>query len=601
MRRYHYLLSAAFLLALMAGCGGTTTFPAVAQRVFDLGPLPRTEKRAAALDTIDGALTDPAYPVVGGTIQGTELGLDATGRPVAWGLYSYAMPAGHGLGSLHVEASGEFYVALSNYNTNRWEWHGPYADAVDFTPAAGPMAYANPGSGNFYWAVATASGKSVQVIQSVVNHAGLQFRVPPPGEATIETATMTQPSLVQMPSNVVTAEPGAPVMAYLDTAATAPGGLGHQLKLAYYDGAAWQTRTVADTRLLCNPQIAFSGNQGYIVAGDTVALQTVAFVFDWEWQPSGEELVAAWPGGDQPVQIDIALSPIDGSLGVIHGYKGNQVLYSTRSGGTWTTDPPLPMTAGDGALGVSCAFAADGTPWAAYAHGLFKSQDLSLTSTLEIGSRTGVNWTFTPQPMDVGGENSNPVVVDLGFNTAGAPQLVFSSSRLASINIPFVGEYTPPTLTDVMYGSYDAGNWTYTRLFTSSFDSSLNIILMNMTMDLDMGPLCGWAGPDALWFNKVQGDVTIHFNLGGDPLYTFIDPDVPTALNYLERNGASFDPSANFTGQNGSSFSWSTESNIRAAAYIGTGTVNVEQIIQSGQPSATGDLVYWETLLPGGG
>jgi hypothetical protein len=598
MSRLRCVLATAVVLVLSASCGSGVGLPsATFANRFDLGPLPQAGKAVSTIATVDGATTDPLYPGPGHTVQGTQLGLNATGMPVAWAMYSYAMPAGDGLGSLNVLASGEFWVALSNYATGRWEWHGPFTEAASFLPASGPLNYTSP-SGNLYWAVASASGKTAQVLQSVVSHAGLQFHVPPAGEATIATATMTQPCLAQMPAGVPTAQPGAPIIAYLDRTAT-PTGTGHQLKLAHYDGAAWQTRDIAAGRLLCNPQIAFSGDQGYIVAGDTVSLQTVAFVFDWEWQFMAEEPVAPWPGGDNPVQFDMAVSPIDGSLGVIHGYKGNQVLYSARYGAAWLTDAPLPMTVGDGAMGVSCAFAADGTPWVAYAHGLFTSQDLSLASTLEIGTRTGGTWTITPQTLTADDEDgnpvaTNPVAADLSFNTAGEPQLVFSSSRLAHISIPFIGAYTPPTLTDVMYGSYSGGNWTYTRLFTSTFESDLNLIQLNLTMYLDMAPLCGWAGPDALWFNQVLGDVTVHFNIGQEPIYTFIDPEVPTFLHYSERNGASFDPSPNFTGQNGSGFSWGTASGVRAAAYTGTGTINVESIIQSGQPSATGDLLYWQ-------
>ena len=159
--------------ALILLCSGCTrqdtplTAPASPAGNHLLPVLPALDSRAVSTSaTVDGAGYDDCS--AGCTIDGTALVMAGPAQSFTWALFGCNIPPDYLPSGLEVEVdsvSGQFWVAVSDYNSGTWQWHGPYAHTAGVSPWERGVDMLSAGR-DFYWAVAVEGGMSLRLIES---------------------------------------------------------------------------------------------------------------------------------------------------------------------------------------------------------------------------------------------------------------------------------------------------------------------------------------------------------------------------------------------------------------------------------------------------
>lgn len=574
------------LLALpgLCACQGQERALLPQQPAWDVGPLPAAARRASAVDVINGADYDAAGP--GTTVAGTALLLNAAGIDYAWARYAFSVPAGEHVRNLSLDVqdvSGEYWVGLSNYAWNRWEWHGPYSVSGD-VPFNDPAAdYESPG-GVVYWVVLAARGHELRLNSSTVDHDQLSLRPAPQDESLAASGNCASPSLIHLPPVDPVFQAGAPLIAYLNLGSGSP-----KLYLAYYTFGGWQQQPVLLERDFGPPALRWLGTEGVIVAYDYTSGALVDIRFDEQLQLKSLTPIMSGPGlGFAALALDVGPG---GELGVAHAYAdatAGQVYCSENTGLGWQNSAALHEGDPVAALCFRYDPYAD-EPWLFFSHGTVDtSSTIIIRFTLEEGRRTAGEWNFTPfdYPDAI-------LTADLNFTDSGQPQLCFLAARDFSIDLPPLFSYTGTLIYDAVAAAKLGGTWGTTKVFTGSLTPDYDIPNDYVTLIMDAATEVGWAAENELAYAKISGAVDVDLNTQ-QPTGGTLEP----AIQYMVNPGTGFvnDARLSFTSP-GREFSWSPDvDGYAAAAFIKSGSIDPVALF-NGQLDQPGDLMYWRLMV----
>lgn len=588
---------AALSLLLLASCSGIVHLgdsPALQFPNQDIltapGALPQAPHVASASSVIDGddhdgcggsVTDDPPVAIV-----------DAAATPCSWTRYVYGMPEGGELRFIGVEVeevAGDYWVGLSDYGgTARWEWHGPYTASSLVFPAGQPADYLSP-SGNLYWVVLASGGSSLRMVSSTVSGDWLEpepvRRMPPPGQHLAAPGPAAHPSLVLMPEIEGVSEEGAPVIFYT-------GGEGDEANtcLAFYDGDDWQQRPLAPEGTLLIHPIARWTTQGGVIAAYNASTSLGAY-----GKPGLVNVMRTEPGWRVTEWQDIG-GPIDYALTQLAmdcDAAGEDVSivasYDTpfdQQGGFHMLTPQgthysAPLELGDKVAAAATAFDPAGGPTLAmYSMGTTDTDGTVLLDYMVTIQRFDDGWSFDTEWLDRG----EPVGLDLGYSSAGDPQLLMICGHDVALQSPPEIDTEATLRFDVSIGTWNGLYWGYLDLLTGSatVDHELHTIEVNIAAD------AAWTGPAALSCSTAAGIV----EYTADDGFAITAGALAVATHFYTDTGEGFAESPYFSGDPGLQFDWEDSAGGPCCAYIGAETVEIEVLLDV-YAHQTGDLLYW--------
>ncbi|MCB1216890.1 hypothetical protein KDL44_05830 [bacterium] len=409
----------------------------------------------------------------------------------------------------------------------------------------------------------------------------------PSGDDLVDDGQCISPDLLSCEAFTDYSEAGAPFLVYIrigDVEAPA------SLMLAWYGEAGWTTQEIGGgaqysaCQALLQPSLEGPPTP-VVLAHEVNGNRLVARYYDADWNFLSEKDAGSATGALTALSAELAA---DGELCAASAWAdgaGSTVLVSSSIGGAdFTSDTAYSGT--DTLGGISFRFdPVGGDPWLVYSHGTINTdQTLLLDFSLEVGRRSSGVWNF-----DTLATEGSPLLVDLGFRADNTPQLLFTSARDTTIEIPTQDPVTLSLLIDVYSAEYNGSAWDIQRAFESSFGVNFAKILSGLlTLELELAPAASWAAPDQLLYVLITGSVDISVATqqpeGGD---------LSSANQYMQRGaGHAYSDSAYYTGQSGRNFAWAEVLGQAACGYVRSSDVNVDNLL-AGNFSAAGELAFW--------
>jgi len=584
-------------LLLLVGCSGIARFgdsPALQFPSQDIlttpGALPQAPRAVSASTTVDGS----AHDGCGGSVtdQPPAAVIDAAAAPCSWARYVYGMPEGGELRFIGIEVEevlGGYWVGLSDYGgTARWEWHGPYTASSMITPNGEPGNYLSA-TGNLYWVVLATTGNSLRVISSTVSgdwpDPEQVRRVPPPGQHLAAPGPAAHPSLVVMPQIEGVSEEGAPVIFY-----TAGEGEDANTCLAYYDGDEWVQRPAAPEGTRLTRGIARWTTQGGVIAAYNASTGLGAIgkpgTVNVLRTDSGWCITeAGYVGGP----IDYALTQLamdsDQSGDYVAITRSYDTSFGQKCGFNMLT--PMgehfssPLELGDMVAAAAAAFDPTGGPTLAmYSMGTTDTDGTVLLDYMVTVQRFDDGWNHDSEWLDRGA----PVGLDLGYSSAGDPQLLMVCGHDVALESPPEIDTEATLRFDVSIGTWNGLYWSYLDLLTgtATVDYGMHEIEVDLAAD------AAWAGPAALSCSTAAGIV----EYTADDGFAITAGDLAVTTHFYTDDGEGYGESAYFTGDAGLQHDWEEGPGGPCCAWIGADTIDIEVLLDV-YAHQTGDLLYW--------
>ena len=417
----------------------------------------------------------------------------------------------------------------------------------------------------------------------------LKFYLPPGGDFVVDGGQCQNPSLVLMPAIPGISQAGAPVVVY-----TTLGGEGiSPLKLGYYGQSGWTTEDIGAGGDYSFPQALWlpgsEGNPGTgaVIVYNIEGLKVVELSFNEAWEHVATTDVAT--GDGTPARLALDRDPLTGQLGLAQSYNdlgSGTVQFSYRdAGGIWTTEPVADVT--DTLAGLDFRYdPTGGEPWLFYTHGtLLTTPTISLNYTLEQVRRSGGSWQ-----MSTIAHPDSPQQLELGFSSDGTPQLVFTSARDYTINIPTQDPITISLLFDVVTADYTGSSWNFDQSFESTFGISLDGFPPTaLILELNLASDTGWARPDEFLFTQSEGSIAID-------IVSYIPQDgaIDSSSVFMRRQGGgSYSETGYYGGAAGRSYSWAVAaSDDPVCAYVRSSAISAQDIL-NGDFALAGELAFW--------
>jgi len=580
-----------FLLACFAACSSTGPNPGESAPEFqpEIGPLPALPHMASESRIFDGVEYMAAGP--GLTDNPPTVELNAEGIHCSWALYAYGLPGTLTLDMLSIDVesvSDQFWVALPDYGTGHWEFHGPYTDDCLLPLAVDPEKYLSP-EDNFYWVVIAENRHSLSVVGSTVATTGFTtpvYYVPPPGVQEVFAGPATDPYVIIMDDTVGSAEDGAPIVLYTADYEGEPNTY-----LAWYNGSAWESRVLDPMNRYTFGRGYWAGEYGMLYAyyhgagGYPDYSAVTEFYMDATWNISGRSIRGSYD--KVPDVLEFTRNETTGMMAIMTG---------SNEGTGWVNVNYDFPTSGGGSLGITSlgmaeladmtiTFADEGlNGWMMYTVGQTDAdQKLHHIYVVKYHEFVDGSWIQVPANYFY---HDKPLLIDLHYTTAGEPELLAVCARDLQLTIPPDLD-TPTTLfQDVCLATYTGSEWEFADLFTGTIDESNK---ESGELVLDIGVDISWAGADSLIYSNGAGTVTFT----QDPEYAITGGTLTAQSTYLSRSEGTFGASAYYTGGSGVNFNWAEGPGGPVCVYIDNTEVPIEVLTAIEVRNLEGGVMYW--------
>jgi len=590
------------LLIAGGGCGGRTDNPAAGAPLPDTANPIATRASSHVAVEIPGADYWSAAP--GGiTEEGTALRLHSTGIFMSFAIYRHQLGVGEGFVGLGVDVSDleeEFWVGLADYaNGESWKFFGPYNK--DNPPPYPVFGGGNPLQGfasadrYVYWAILVAEPHSVLVGRTyLLKSLPPLLERPPRGDYLVAPPDCSDPDLLLLPEMDDFSVQGAPLIAYTRYDAGEP-----HLALAYYNGGEWNHKVLLPERHLLQPRLLRDSFDLRVLAFDPDNYKVVDLPLSLWLEP---RTVSELPGyATAPVTEIVADCRRAGALpepqdeilaGVVYSSdlaSVFQLLRWTSADGWDTVRTPVEFL--DRITGAALAFnPQSGEPLALVSHGEYAVVDEQLTIDTALWQTVRVDglWSEADSDVVIADTDQAPLGLSLGYGADGAPQLVAVAARDFSINEPI--RFSASLLFDVVVGERRSQAWSFSRAFSSTL--RINPIIPPLPPEeaelvLKLAPYAAWSRPAALIHSQLTGTVVYNITSGAPS-----GGGLESATEYLADDGAGYQPSAYYTGADGTGFSFGDPSLGGGCAYIAAPELDYTDVLH-GQFPARNDLRYW--------
>lgn len=603
MRLMPVICALSCTLLAAGGCGGGAAGGSGPEGSHARGADPLAAHAASYVAAvIDGSNYWSAAP--GGiTVEDTALRLHSSGIFMSFAIYRRQLEPGAqfvGLGLEVADIEDEFWVGLSDYGgSDSWQFFGPFdKDNPPPSPLVGGVVplegYADE-NGFVYWAAVVAEPHSVLIERSIFIQAlPALLERPPRGDYVVDPVPASDPDLLLLPEISDLSVAGAPLIAYTSY----DGGEPH-LVLAYYNSGEWQRKVMLPERHLIQPRLLRDTNDVRVLAFDPDEYKVVDLPLSVWLDP---KMVIELPGYATAPVTDIVADcrragalpePADEILaGVVYSSdiaSVFQLLRWTSQDGWDTVGPPTEFL--ERITGAALAInQQSGNALALVSHGEYGAADNQLTIDTALWQTVRVDglWSEAGSDVVIDETNQAPLGLSLGYDADGAPQLVAVAARDFSINEPI--RYSSSLLFDVVVGARDGGGWDFARAFTST----LRIVPITpplppeeVELTLKLAPFSTWSRPNQLIHSQLTGTVVFEIRSGAPQ-----GGSLASATEYLIDSGAGYEPSAYYSGRNGTAFSFGDPNVGGGCAYIAAPELDYTDVLR-GQFPARNDLRYW--------